>query len=138
MTALLRSTHEVETRVQEIYRYPSLLSTSAAHGGGHSRGIACEVLCGHSVTWYGSAGGIAAVEWRVIAMPQHAESSTSPMRDKWLLYRWWKLWKQDVREGWEILGRYRVDCTRAAALHGTRITFASVLALQNAARVSCE
>ena len=23
--------------------------------------------------------------------------------------RWWKLWKPDVREGWEILGRYRVS-----------------------------
>ena len=23
--------------------------------------------------------------------------------------RWWKLWKRDVREGWEILGRYRVS-----------------------------
>ncbi|CAL5224619.1 g7335 [Coccomyxa viridis] len=23
------------------------------------------------------------------------------------VYRWWKLWKRDVREGWEILGRYR-------------------------------
>ena len=32
VTALLRSTHEVETRVQEIYRCPSLLSTSAAYG----------------------------------------------------------------------------------------------------------
>ena len=43
--------------------------------------------------------------------PQHAESDALPLPDKWLLCRWWKLWKQDVREGWEILGRYRVRRT---------------------------
>ena len=46
VTALLRSTHEVETRVQEIYRCFSLLSTFAAH----ELGIASEVLQGNSIT----------------------------------------------------------------------------------------
>ena len=46
VTALLRSTHEVETRVQEIYRCFSLLSTFAAH----QLGIASEVLQGNSIT----------------------------------------------------------------------------------------
>ena len=43
------------------------------------------------------------------------------MPDKWLLCRWWKLWKQDVREGWEILGRYRVRCTLSAVLQDNEI-----------------
>ena len=72
-------------------------------------------------------------------MSQHAESDALPMRDKWLLCRWWKLWKQDVREGWEILGRYRVGCTLSAVLqdHGITCFSAHLCALQDAAHPEC-
>ena len=55
-------------------------------------------------------------------MPQHAEYDSYPMSDMWLLYRWWKLWKQDVREGWEILGRYRVRYSPSVVLRKHGIT----------------
>ena len=51
------------------------------------------------------------------------------MPDKWLLYRWWKLWKQDVREGWEILGRYRVGCTCSVILQENDMPYSSPLCL---------
>jgi hypothetical protein len=31
------------------------------------------------------------------------------------LYRWWRLWEPDVREGWQLLGRYKVRSFMAVA-----------------------
>ena len=32
------------------------------------------------------------------------------------VYRWWRLWQPDVREGWQLLGRYRVSHPDADSL----------------------
>ena len=123
VTALLRSTHEVETRVQEIYRYLSMLSTSASHGAGRFRGFAFEVLQENSVTWNLSVGGSAAARMsaRQCCARQSIPGHCFAHARQWLLHRWWKLWKRDVREGWEILGRYRVGCTHSLALQDNEI-----------------
>lgn len=42
-------------------------------------------------------------------------------------HRWWKLWKRDVREGWEILGRYRVSQCLHACPCTWRINFGLTL-----------
>ena len=49
-------------------------------------------------------------------------NSTQEIEDRYkIFWRWWRVWRADVRAGWVVLGRFKVICLPSAMPEGMSI-----------------